>query len=134
MFLNPQVRRSRHTGSFPLHWPEELSEMAPLFPFWEICTHNQLQEIPPCTSGDRTSHFSRIQWSSALSLNLRNPKQSTLDPFSLLFRISPYRDFGGRDVKQLVPSIPETRFTETLMCSQALTFQWPFTPSGLRTS
>jgi hypothetical protein len=37
--LNPQVGRSTYTGSFLFHWPEELPEMALLFPFREICTH-----------------------------------------------------------------------------------------------
>jgi hypothetical protein len=38
--------------------------------------------------------------------------------FLSLFQISPYRDFGSCDVKQLVSSIPETRITKTSMCSQ----------------
>jgi hypothetical protein len=82
--------------------------MAPLFPFQEICTHNQLQEIPPCTSGDRTLHFRESGGQvSCLSIS-ENPKTVNADPFSSLFWISPYHDFGGHDVEQLVPSTPET--------------------------
>jgi hypothetical protein len=63
-----------------------------------------------------------------------NPKIVNTDPFSLLVQISPYRDFGGRDVKKLVPLIPETRFSKNPIRSQSLTFQRPSTLSGLRTS
>ena len=50
----------------------------------------------------------------------RTPETHSYDtwPFLSLYRLSPYRDFESCDVKQLVPSTPETRFIETPMRSQ----------------
>jgi hypothetical protein len=59
--------------------------MALLFPFREICTHNQLQEIPPFILRRSDFALSRIRWSSACLSNLRNPKTVNADPSSFSF-------------------------------------------------
>jgi hypothetical protein len=86
----PTGQKSTHTGSFLLHWPEELSTMALLFPFREIYTHKQPCEIYPLyTLRDRTLRFHEFGGQASCLSDPRNPKlyrsafSLSVAPFSL---------------------------------------------------
>jgi hypothetical protein len=80
---------------------------------------------PLFTLGRSDFATSRIQWSSVGLSNPRNPTTVNAD-LSFSFRDFPYRDFGTRDVEQLVsrlpnPDMPKLRYT------REFDFSTPFT-------
>jgi hypothetical protein len=119
------TRRSegpRTQDLFPYTGPKSSRQWLFYFPFGKSAPTTNFKKFPLVLREIGLRTFTNPVVKRLVSQSPKTRKQSTLT-LSLLFQISPYRDFGGRDVKQLVPSIPETRFAETLMHSQALTFQ-----------
>jgi hypothetical protein len=122
------------TGSFPFPLAQRTLTVL-LFPYWEICTHNNLIRDPLYTLGRSDFVTLRIQWSSVQFSNPQNPKPVNADlsfPFEIFpITISALAMSNNSPSRLLNPNMSILRYTRAVDFSTVLSLHRHFRLRGI---